>query len=68
MGVKIRDEFAELPLSRQRKKQLRYQRDGLCVVCGKRRNPSSAMYCTAHKTAITNRRHILAEVARGKAD
>lgn len=32
---KIIDEFTELPISRQRKKQLRWQRDGLCELCGR---------------------------------
>jgi hypothetical protein len=30
----IIDEFTALPISRQRKKQLRWKRDGLCVICG----------------------------------
>ncbi len=34
MGLKIVDEFAELPLSRQRKYQLRMQRDSRCTECG----------------------------------
>ncbi len=29
----IRDEFTDRPISRQRKYQLRHQRDGLCVLC-----------------------------------
>ena len=31
----IRDEFTDLKISRQRKYQLRKQRDGLCTECGK---------------------------------
>jgi phosphoribosyl-dephospho-CoA transferase len=30
----IQDEFTALPLSRQRKYQLRQRRDGKCMVCG----------------------------------
>jgi hypothetical protein len=31
----IKDEFTDLKISRQRKYQLRKQRDGLCTECGK---------------------------------
>ena len=31
----IKDEFTDLKVSRQRKYQLRKQRDGLCTECGK---------------------------------
>jgi hypothetical protein len=34
MGLKIVDEFAELPISRQRKYQLRMLRDSRCSECG----------------------------------
>jgi hypothetical protein len=30
----IIDEFTDLPVSRQRKKQLRWHRDGRCEICG----------------------------------
>ena len=32
---KILDEFTDLPISHQRKCQLRYHRDGKCCICGK---------------------------------
>ena len=34
MRAQIQDEFTNLPLSRQRKYQLRMQRDGRCTECG----------------------------------
>src|SRR5437899_1700139 len=46
MGKQIRDEFTDLPLSRQRKYQLRKQRDGRCSECGA---PASAgSRCVQH--------------------
>jgi hypothetical protein len=34
MRKRIKDEFTDLPISRQRKYQLRRQRDKLCTECG----------------------------------
>ena len=34
MRARIKDEFTELPISRQRKYQLRMKRDGRCTECG----------------------------------
>ena len=34
MRIRIEDEFTTLPISRQRKYQLRMQRDGRCTECG----------------------------------
>ena len=34
MRMRIRDEFTELPISRQRKYQWRMQRDRRCTECG----------------------------------
>lgn len=34
MRKRIQDEFTELPISRQRKYQLRMQRDNRCTECG----------------------------------
>ncbi len=45
MGRRIIDEFSHLPISRQRKCQLRHARDGLCEKCGKKRNPLY-VHCT----------------------
>jgi hypothetical protein len=33
---KIMDDVALLPLSRQRKYQIRKMREGLCIICGKK--------------------------------
>ena len=44
----IKDEFTELPVSRQRKWQLRNVRDGVCSMCGK---PVvfRELYCFSHR-------------------
>lgn len=34
MRARIKDEFTEMPISRQRKYQLRMKRDGRCTECG----------------------------------
>ena len=34
MRIAIQDEFTHLPISRQRKYQLRMQRDRRCTICG----------------------------------
>jgi len=46
---KIHDEFTDLPLSRQRKYQLRQHKVGNCIKCGRPR--CSAMYCLDHMIA-----------------
>jgi len=44
----IRDEFTDLPISRQRKYQLRRRRDLRCIKCGK---PTDGMsVCQEHRT------------------
>src|SRR5882724_7745079 len=48
---KITDEFTDLPISRQRKKQLRWLKEGRCPTCGA---PAATNYhCLRH--AIKNR-------------
>jgi hypothetical protein len=37
----IQDEFTSRDVSKQRKKELRYRRDHLCVTCGKPAAPST---------------------------
>ncbi len=37
------------PLSRQRQYQLRKEAEGLCIKCGKPRDPDSATWCLFHK-------------------
>jgi hypothetical protein len=44
---KITDEFSDLPISRQRKYQLRQAKLGRCVLCGNKSMPDSAM-CRKH--------------------
>jgi len=43
----IKDEFSDLPVSRQRKLQLRWKRDGRCVSCGNPKEHSGYVHCTA---------------------
>src|SRR5258705_368124 len=48
---KIKDEFTDLPISRQRKKQLRWIKEGCCPLCGA---PVTTDYhCLRH--AVKNR-------------
>lgn len=47
--MKIEDEFTNLPISRQRKWQLRRARDGGCHICGKKRK--TAFLCEKHAKA-----------------
>lgn len=42
----IRDKYRDLPVSRQRKYQLRKRDEGKCVVCAKPR--VNATHCKAH--------------------
>lgn len=43
------DEFTHLQVSHQRKTQLRYQRDGLCIICGKPLDGPSKVRCKKHQ-------------------
>jgi hypothetical protein len=46
MPKAIKDEFSDLPVSRQRKSQLRMQRDRRCILCGE---PTVGVgYCLKH--------------------
>jgi hypothetical protein len=51
----IQDEFTDLPVSRQRKKQLRWKRDGKCVLCG--RPLFTTQYCKEHHKKHVERDH-----------
>jgi hypothetical protein len=53
MSKKIKDEFTDLPVSRQRKYQLRMQRAGRCIICGKQ--AISSHYCLHHMKACRER-------------
>jgi len=50
---KIQDEFTDLPVSRQRKSQLRRKRDGLCIICGQPQ--CSSRFCLKHLLATRER-------------
>ncbi len=50
---KIKDEFTDLPVSRQRKYQLRMQRAGRCMICGKQ--AISSRYCLHHMKVCRER-------------
>ena len=43
----ILDEFSNLPVSRQRKWQLRRERDGFCRICGVKR-ATVGVFCAYH--------------------
>ncbi len=49
---KIIDEFTDLPVSRQRKRQMRMKRDGRCVICGKPR--INATHCRRHSRSAVH--------------
>jgi hypothetical protein len=49
MPKAIHDEFSALPVSRQRKYQLRMRRDGRCSICGDKE--ASGGYCLKHMLA-----------------
>lgn len=70
--TKIKDKFTKLPVSRQRKWQLRKQSKGLCILCGE--PLATATYCLKHAIAhreLKRRRYNsltyrLADEANGK--
>ena len=45
----IQDEFRNLPLSPQRKCQLRKTRDGRCIICGQ---PAQGARCVKHMVKV----------------
>lgn len=58
MGAPIQDELAALPISRQRRYQLRKHRDGKCHICGQ---PAvNAWHCARHAVVFreNQRSHI----------
>jgi hypothetical protein len=46
MRKRIKDEFADLPISRQRKYQLRMKKQGCCTLCGE--PAATAAHCLFH--------------------
>ena len=64
--LKISDEFSDLPVSRQRKYQLRRHKEGKCVKCGK--PLCSAFYCLEHMIAAREAtRKTLGSVRRNRS-
>jgi hypothetical protein len=55
MRPPIKDEFQHLPVSRQRKYQLRKQRDGLCTECGA---PAQGSRCAKHLVLARERQRL----------
>jgi len=53
--MKIEDEFSALPISRQRKFQLRMRRDGRCASCGA---PAAGSLCAKHLAAARERSRV----------
>jgi hypothetical protein len=49
----IKDEFTDLPVSRQRRYQLRMRRDGRCILCGE--SAVGAFYCLKHMVKVRER-------------
>lgn len=54
MGKLIRDQFTDLPVSRQRRWQLRKMAAGKCLVCG--RPKINAKFCRMHRKRINAKR------------
>ena len=53
MGKAIKDEFTDRPISRQRKYQLRMQRDRRCMICGQPAAESGR--CVRHLVLLRER-------------
>jgi hypothetical protein len=53
MRKAIKDEFTDLPVSRQRKYQLRMARDGRCITCGE--PAAESFWCLKHMVKIRER-------------
>jgi hypothetical protein len=51
MPKAIKDEFTDLPVSRQRKQQLRLERDKRCIICG----DPAVLRCFCLKHAVDRR-------------
>lgn len=52
--IKIPEDIEALPVSRQRKIQMVWQRDGRCITCGRLRK-DSAQYCPKHRAMVRER-------------
>jgi hypothetical protein len=51
----IQDEFSNLPITRQRKEQLRHVRDGKCQYCSNPLAKESTLNCVTHMIKIRER-------------
>lgn len=58
MGKKIIDEFTALPVSRERKRQLRKRKKGRCIVPGCWEPPVSAERCVKHRVELAMADHV----------
>lgn len=58
MATKIHDQFTDLPVSRQRKEQLRKQAKGICIygACGEPIRKGNKNYCAKH--SVTRRKYL----------
>ena len=62
MRKHIEDEFSQLPVSRQRKYQLRRQHNGRCIICGE---PAvTAAHCLFHAIKYREQRRAKLSVRR----
>jgi hypothetical protein len=59
MSRRIEDDLVRLPVSRQRKYQLRMKRTGRCTVCGKPASRNSRARCVRHLILARNRKRRL---------
>lgn len=55
---RIIDEFTDLPVSNQRKWQLRKSAQGLCIICGNPKDHESAEHCATHYLAMLKRKRV----------
>jgi len=53
--IEIPADVATMDLSRQRKLQIAWKRLGLCIQCGRERDPNSSNYCTRDMIASRER-------------
>lgn len=62
MRTPIRDEFTDMPISRQRKYQLRKQRDHRCTECGQPAEKGSR--CLKHLVVARERQRVKRGLSR----
>jgi hypothetical protein len=61
MVIAIKDSFTKSEADRRYKYQLRKLKDGLCRICGQKRDASSKNFCTKHLEAHRERNRLWAQ-------